>query len=1547
MGKIYNVVDGVVEGFPNRDAFLEKLSEDEIPTLGTPVLFHPMDVVEFKGPNKSTSIGGTTIYERKVYGENVTKYTIIVLGVLTNGERVEVVIDGLPIFFDVLIGKSADENGEPIDMKTTRTSGKAQEARDLVSEGMFKTDYVEKYPCINFSEHKNRYMRVFCPNIFVRDKKLESFREEGFETATDIRRSQWLNHTIVSYNITVADWAVVTPSKYKTVQNKTGTKHIIFTKIDRYVPVNVPLSKEVDERYSRICEYYPELAPDKIPAKPVYFSFGWDIEVYGSGSEFPVPTNKQDVIFQIGGGIYKSTQKDPILAFCICQKDMEFTDGGDDEWDWIRCKDERELLQAYFDIMAKFQMEFKFAFNNYNFDNPFIYIRANQAHMDGLLESVIDDISPIPLSYYRMSQKVGYYDSIIAMEKIKMEGSFDSHSERFVLKIPGCIDVDIMVYLKRTTYKKEDTLAGHALRSYLEKYDLPNKLDVSVEEMFRSYRENDGKLLKEVADYCVVDGLSCQRLADKVSCVVGLLSLGHLSLTSPYSCNVHAGGRRVTNAIYCMGKRNKIAYTEYPKKTDFKGKYPGAHVFNPRKGRYIEAPIMALDYQSLYPSIMRGHNMSSETFTTKEEAERLRDIGYDIHEFTYTLTESGKDREVTVYFVREDAEGKRVLGVYPQCLEMLTDLRNIYKKGMKSSKDPLLKDLYNEKQKAVKILSNTIYGKIGSPMFNLYNVFISAAITMYGRKILMLARDVAEEVGMQLIYGDSVTGNTPVILKQNGTITIVRVDSITDDWEDRGDGKEYHTFKEETEIWEKDRFVKIYNFIRHKTDKRIWRVNTHTGLVDVTSDHSMIKEDGTPVKPEELCDQTCLLHTTLPVSQLESKSELTIEEVWVWGFFMAEGSCGKYDCPSGLKYSWAINNNNLDLLGKCKDRLPFETKILDTLESSGVYKLVPVGNIRDRVIEYRSLFYNSYKEKRVPDVILNSNKEICQAFFDGFFDGDGCVKDKEKIGCTRFDQKGQETCLRLWILLKKCGYENVSINSRPDKPTVYRLTYSNRRMRKSPNIVKKKYVLHEKYDDYVYDFSTESQRFHAGVGNLVLHNTDSVFFKDKDSVYASMTSAERVAKAQRDAQPIADEINRRNRALLGNKDQFDTIKMNLDKFLYPATFLSKKKYCGLDWDIGDQKGGLYLSGIEATKRGKTALLKDASFKVINQLNDVEYKKSVLDCVLDTLKLATEEIGSKPRDYFYKRMKYSKGKSGVASQFIERMEQRALENPALYNIPESGTYFEVAMVKTIDHLKANGCLRGAKVSDRMEFANVIEALNLPIDKTYYLDDILGSLARFINSDDKFKVDAVDAKGKELALCEIDRKSQGLAEKFLKEKLIEITGGTGYVSLTQVKRNRKALHLKYKPLGPFLQNLIEAYNDNIVGGVVEYWLAKSKKCEFEIAQGDGEERLSSSEIKKRISGIEVDMMDDKTKQFVATLYKQYRQDLQTVSKNEKIDDVGKWIYSDGIGELSAEDTASLSEKICDHINGLRKYYSMKSKDDMDDIEKALEIVFRHIQ
>jgi intein/homing endonuclease len=215
------------------------------------------------------------------------------------------------------------------------------------------------------------------------------------------------------------------------------------------------------------------------------------------------------------------------------------------------------------------------------------------------------------------------------------------------------------------------------------------------------------------------------------------------------------------------------------------------------------------------------------------------------------------------------------------------------------------------------------------------------------------------------------------------------------------------------EVWSDNGFVKLEQVVRHKTTKKMFRVLTHTGIVDVTEDHSLLLKDGSEIKPTDTSIGTELLHKDILDAFSNTFNKITVNEAKVMGFFFGDGSCGKYGEGKRVKNVWALNNSNLDYLLEMQNLAPFPTSVYDTLNSSGVYKLNATGNVKEIVKKYRDLFYNSYKQKIIPSEILNSTCEIKQAFWDGYYMADG---DKDTNGYIRCDTKGKEGAMGLFAL---------------------------------------------------------------------------------------------------------------------------------------------------------------------------------------------------------------------------------------------------------------------------------------------------------------------------------------------------------------------------------------------------------------------------------------------------------------------------------------------------------------------------------------------------
>ena len=486
------------------------------------------------------------------------------------------------------------------------------------------------------------------------------------------------------------------------------------------------------------------------------------------------------------------------------------------------------------------------------------------------------------------------------------------------------------------------------------------------------------------------------------------------------------------------------------------------------------------------------------------------------------------------------------------------------------------------------------------------------------------------------------------------------------------------------------------------------RVLTHSGCVDVTDDHSLVKIDRSEISPKDCSIGLELLHKDLPLFAI-NESTITEEEAQIMGFFFGDGSCGSYNCSSGKKSSWALNNSSLKLLNEylelCKNVYSdLDWKIMDTIESSGVYKLSPgsngqYGKISTFVNRYRQLMY-SEKIKIIPLEIFRSRENIKRAFWKGMYDADG---DKDKNGFIRIDQKNQLSATLIYLLGKNLGY-SVSINTRIDKQDIYRLTLTKKTQRKNPIAIKKLNEIN--YSGFVYDLTTDNHHFAAGVGNMIVHNTDSVFFKfnltDKET-------GEKIVgeKALELSIEIAQEACHNVSKVLKQPHDFE-----YEKTFMPFCLLSKKRYVSIKYEFDPKKGKRNEMGIVLKRRDNAPIVKDVYGGVIDILmkekniqKAIEYVNKCLQDLVDGNVPIEKLIITKSLRSFYKNPQ------GVAHKVLaDRIGQR---DPG--NKPTSGDRIAFVYIVNKSAEKGKKILQG----DKIETPGFIKENKLQIDYSFYI------------------------------------------------------------------------------------------------------------------------------------------------------------------------------------------------------------------------------------
>lgn len=381
---------------------------------------------------------------------------------------------------------------------------------------------------------------------------------------------------------------------------------------------------------------------------------------------------------------------------------------------------------------------------------------------------------------------------------------------------------------------------------------------------------------------------------------------------------------------------------------------------------------------------------------------------------------------------------------------------------------------------------------------------IADSITAVVRETVNLLKNGCEKVSIVWCYAHSVTPDTSLLLKNihSGWITIKNIEDLENNYLD------YF-------VWTENGWKSINKFIKHKSVNNLYRVNTRNGLVNVTDCHSLLDSNGKEVKVTNLEIGDKLLHHKYNKERICEDILLTRDKAWLYGYFIAEGSCGYYKCKSGNKYSWAINNKNIKELEYCgkilNKEFNLDYKIDNTLESSNVYKLrLDCHNkksknnftTKDMVKLFRDLCYYG-NEKKIPDEVLNSNNEIIKSFLDGYNAGDGSHNNKYSKRYHSFKTKSNILAHGLTILLNKINLDytiRITSNGKVKKYyQIYVVTDNTHYKLNNSNKIKLIEPIDNVYD-YVYDLETDNHHFQAGIGDMIVHNTDSIYVnitKDK------------------------------------------------------------------------------------------------------------------------------------------------------------------------------------------------------------------------------------------------------------------------------------------------------------------------------------------------------------------------------------------------------------------------------------------------------------------
>ena len=388
---------------------------------------------------------------------------------------------------------------------------------------------------------------------------------------------------------------------------------------------------------------------------------------------------------------------------------------------YTKCANEADLLNRFMDQWAANYPDVVTGWNSRMFDTVYLVNRINKI----LGEGHANKMSPWN---HQMRNPIRQRTLRFAQNEVE------------VYEINGIEQLDYLDLFKKFAYSygtQESYKLDHIAHVVLGE----NKIDYSEYGSLNALYLND---YQKFIDYNIKDVEIVDRLEHK-------MGLATLCMTIAYKGKVNYadafGSVAVWDALIYNDLRSRGIICP-PKKEQYKErKIEGAYVKDPQVG--IHDWVMSFDLNSLYPHIIMQYNMSPETVVDKIHSFDL--LKRDNTNGSYTSSvDYLLDRNPINVSPEHSMTGtgqffdRTKKGMFPELVSNLYNERKGYKKQMLSVEQRIQDEgssyelerevtTLDNKQMAIKILMNSLYGAMSNEYFRYYDIRIAEGITVSGQ----------------------------------------------------------------------------------------------------------------------------------------------------------------------------------------------------------------------------------------------------------------------------------------------------------------------------------------------------------------------------------------------------------------------------------------------------------------------------------------------------------------------------------------------------------------------------------------------------------------------------------------------------------------------------------------------------------------------------------------------------------------------------------------------------------------------------------------------
>ena len=348
-----------------------------------------------------------------------------------------------------------------------------------------------------------------------------------------------------------------------------------------------------------------------------------------------------------------------------------------------------------------------------------------------------------------------------------------------------------------------------------------------------------------------------------------------------------------------------------------------------------------------------------------------------------------------------------------------------------------------------------------------------------------------------LFNHECVTLDTPLVVRLHGTVDVVTADELI---ALRRKGPSIQHFEiTGVEVWDGFDWTPVIAATATKRRKEdpdhdLVLVQVRGGAVSCTAHHNLLRPDGEPVRADQAAEgEHLMLAEAFPPPP--SRTILTPELAEFLGLMAADGYV-----PAQERAVIQFTNNDPALQQRVADLwlALFLGNVRLSVSPSGfgggqVTQGYLSGAGTEIVQWLRSQLYSRQGFKRVPRLILNAPTDIQRAFLAGYYAGDGLKAgngDGVKTNSVLLAQG------LYWLYAIQGRFASVYVEQRGKRryyqlniPSAHPIGDKGAHLRKPAPQVRSIDPMEFTDDEWVVDLATESGRFLAGVGRLVVHNS--------------------------------------------------------------------------------------------------------------------------------------------------------------------------------------------------------------------------------------------------------------------------------------------------------------------------------------------------------------------------------------------------------------------------------------------------------------------------